>query len=77
MCNTCVDIPFLRNIFGLAPPKSPTPKPASKRRASPLRVSPVHDEQEELDDIPMEQEDPAPSNPQAPKDVDMDQADND
>ena len=40
--------------FGL---KSPTP-------ASPLRDSPVHDEQEELDDIPMEQmneKDPAPS----------------
>ena len=45
-----------------------------------MRDSPVHDEQEELDDIPMEQmneEDPAPSNPQATKDVDMDQADND
>ena len=73
MYNTCVDMPFLNNIFGLAPPKSPTPKPASKRRA-------VHDEQEELGDIPMEQineEDPAPSNPQATKDVDMAQADYD
>ena len=78
VCNT-VDMQFLSNIFGLAPPKSPTPKPASKRRASPLRDSLVH-EQEELADIPMEQmndEDPAPSNAQATKDVDMDQADYD
>ena len=74
MCNTCVDMPFLSYMFGLAPPKSPTPKPASKGRASPLKDSPVHDEQEELDDIPVEQmneEDPASSN------VDMDQADYD
>ena len=62
-----VDMPCLSNIFGLAPPKSPTPRPASKRRASPSRDSPVHDEQEELDNIPMEQmnyKHPAPSNAQ-------------
>ena len=72
------DMPVLNMIFGRSSAAAPVPKPMIKRRASPLKESPVRDEEDETSDCPMEQvADENPSASQQPENVNMEQVDYD
>ena len=69
------DMPFLNVIFGQSSTAAPSPKPLAKRRASPLKESPAHDEEDETSDCPpMEQ---VVDENQQPDNVNMEQVDYD
>ena len=75
------DMPLLASIFGSSKSKPSTPKPAGKRRASPLKDSPVasDDDDESSDYVMAEINDEKKSKSDLPKeeDIQMEQADYD